>query len=158
MYSLCGQFCPLPEPRALWQVSHATLETKTNFQKSASYELIIETTIPDTGGHQWVELNNKTAHRTHNNTVPWFIPLQSNSQNSHQTRWKNLEGKLALTFSFFVSSSPSLLSSHVLITLLGSPSPNLVVLLNVTKLWGLGLVNLSYRVASQYWQQRHHFI
>ena len=32
------------------------------------------------------ELNNKTAHRTHNNTVSWFIPLQSNSQNSHQTR------------------------------------------------------------------------
>ena len=27
--------------------------------------------------------------------------------------------------------------SHVFITLLGSPSPNLVVLLNVTKLWGV---------------------
>ena len=47
--------------------------------------------------------------------------------------------------SFFVSSSSSLLSSHVLITLFGSPSPNLVVLLNVTKLWGIWLINLSYR-------------
>ena len=46
--------------------------------------------------------------------------------------------------SFFVSSSSSLLSSHVLITLFGSPNPNLVVLLNVTKLWGVWLVNLSY--------------
>ena len=45
---------------------------------------------------------------------------------------------------FLVSSSPSLLSSHVLITLFGNPSPNLVVLLNVTKLWRVGLVNLSY--------------
>ena len=96
------------------------------------------------GGSSKSEYNNKTAHRTHNNTVSWFIPLQSNSQNSHQTRWKNLEGKLALTFPFFVSSSPSLLSSHVLITLFGNPSPNLVVLLNVTKLWRVGLVNLSY--------------
>ena len=26
------------------------------------------------------ELNNNTAHRTHNNTVSWFIPLQSDSQ------------------------------------------------------------------------------
>ena len=32
----------------------------------------------------------------------------------------------------------------MLITLFGSPSPNLVVLLNVTKLWGVGLVKLSY--------------
>ena len=30
-----------------------------------------------------IELNNKTAHRTHNNMVSWFIPLQPNSQNSH---------------------------------------------------------------------------
>ena len=27
-----------------------------------------------------IELNNNTAHRTHNNTVSWFIPLQSDSQ------------------------------------------------------------------------------
>ena len=46
--------------------------------------------------------------------------------------------------SFFVSPCSSLLSSHVLITLFGSPSPNLVVLLNLTKLWGVRLVNLSY--------------
>ena len=26
------------------------------------------------------ELNNNTSHRTHNNTVSWFIPLQSDSQ------------------------------------------------------------------------------
>ena len=32
----------------------------------------------------------------------------------------------------------------MLITLFGSPSPNLVVLLNVTKLWGVGLVKVSY--------------
>ena len=47
-------------------------------------------------------------------------------------------------FLFYVSSRSSLLSTHVLITLFGSPSPNLVVLINVTKLWGVGLVNLSY--------------
>ena len=35
---------------------------------------------------------------------------------------------------FYVSSRSSLLSTHVLITLFGSPSPNLVVLINVTKL------------------------
>ena len=27
-----------------------------------------------------VELNNNTARRTHNNTVSWFIPLQSDLQ------------------------------------------------------------------------------
>ena len=48
-------------------------------------------------------------------------------------------------YTFFDSSRSSLLSSHVLITLFGSPSPNLVVLLNVTKLWVVGLVNLSYK-------------
>ena len=41
----------------------------------------------------------------------------------------------ALCF-FFVSSPPSLLSSHVLITLFGSPTPNLVALLNVTNCEG----------------------
>ena len=75
--------------------------------------------------------------------VSWFIPLQSNSQNSHQTRWKTCKEN-SRSLLFFVSSSSSLLSSHVLITLFGSPSPHLVVRLNVTKLWGVGLVNLSY--------------
>ena len=46
--------------------------------------------------------------------------------------------------SFYDSSRSRLLSTHVLITLFGSPSPNLVVLLNVAKLCGAGLVKLSY--------------
>ena len=59
---------------------------------------------------------------------------------------------------FFDPSSSSLLSTHVLITLFGSPSPNLVVLINVTKLGGVGLVNLSYTtplkiVARNYYNQ-----
>ena len=89
------------------------------------------------------ELNNKTAHRTHNNTVSWFIPLQSNSQNSHQTRWKNLEGKLALTLLF--SSRPVLAYSACTCSL-----PYLEVLLNVTQLWGVGLVKLSYVCIYEY--------
>ena len=101
------------------------------------------------GGSSKSEYNNKTAHRTHNNTVSWFIPLQSNSQNAHQTRWTKPRRKTRAHCTFFwsrpvLTSSPSLLSSHVLITLFGNPSPNLVVLLNVTKLWRVGLVNLSY--------------
>ena len=42
--------------------------------------------------------------------------------------------KIRAHCSFSVSSSSSFLSTHVLITLLGSPSPNFVVLINVTKL------------------------
>ena len=58
---------------------------------------------------------------------------------------------------FYDSSSSSLLSTHVLITLFGSPSPNLVVLLNVTKLWGVGLVKLSYNVNLCSCEARHPF-
>ena len=94
-----------------------------------------------------LELNNNTAHRTHNITVSWFIPLQSDSQTLTK-----LDGKTSKenprSQSVYDSSSSSLLSTHVLITLFGSPSPNLVVLPNVTKLWGVGLVKLSYILSS----------
>ena len=80
-----------------------------------------------------IELNNNTAHRTHNDTVSWFIPPQSDSQSltklDETTSKENSRSQC-----FYDSSSSSLLSTHVLITLFGSPSPNLVVLLNVTKL------------------------
>ena len=89
------------------------------------------------------ELNNNTAHRTHNNTVSWFIPLQSDSQTLTKLDEKTSKENPRSQY-FYDSSSSSLLSTHVLITLFGSPSPNLVVLLNVTKLCGVGLVKLSY--------------
>ena len=80
-----------------------------------------------------LELNNNTAHRTHNNTVSWFIPLQSDSQTltklDEKTSKENSRSQC-----FYNSSRSRLLSTHVLITFFGSPSPNLVVLLNVTKL------------------------
>ena len=57
---------------------------------------------------------------------------------------KNSKENSSSLFLFYVSSRSNLLSTHVLITLFGSPSPNLVVLINVTKLWRVGLVNLSY--------------
>ena len=80
-----------------------------------------------------IELNNNTAHRTHNNTVSWFIPLQSDSQTLTKLDEKTSKENPRSQY-FYHSSSSSLLSTHVLITLFGSPSPNLVVLLNVTKL------------------------
>ena len=46
------------------------------------------------------ELNNNTAHRTHNNMVSWFIPLQSDSQTLTKLDEKNLQGKLALHIFF----------------------------------------------------------
>ena len=79
------------------------------------------------------ELNNNTAHRTHNTTVSWFIPLQSDSQTLTKLDEKTSKENSRSQY-FYDSSSSSLLSTHVLITLFGSPSPNLVVLLNVTKL------------------------
>ena len=79
------------------------------------------------------ELNNNTAHRTHNNMVSWFIPLQSDSQTLTKLNEKTSKENSRSQY-FYDSSSSSLLSTHVLITLFGSPSPNLVVLLNVTKL------------------------
>ena len=90
------------------------------------------------------ELNNNTAHRTHNNTVSWFIPLQSDSQTLTKLDEKTSKEN-SRSPCFYDSSSSSLLSTHVLITLFGSPSPNLVVLFNVTKPWGVGWVNLSYK-------------
>ena len=54
---------------------------------------------------------------------------------------KTLQGKLPLFFSFLFFFVAYL---HLFITLFGSPSPTLVVLLNVSKLWGEGSVNLSY--------------
>ena len=57
---------------------------------------------------------------------------------------KTLQGK---TGTLFLSRPWVLAYSHVFITLFGSPSPNLVVLLNVTTLWGVGSVNLSYIAA-----------
>ena len=79
------------------------------------------------------ELNNNTAHRTHNNRVSWFIPLQSDLQTLTKLDEKTSKENPCSPY-FYDSSSSSLLSTHVLITLFGSPSPNLVVLLNVTKL------------------------
>ena len=55
------------------------------------------------GGSSKSEYNNKTAHRTHNNTVSWFIPLQSNSQNAHQTRWTKPRRKPRAHCTFFWS-------------------------------------------------------
>ena len=79
------------------------------------------------------ELNNNTAHRTHNDTVSWFIPLQSDSQTLTKLDEKTSKEN-SRSPRFYDSSSSSLLSTHVLITFFGIPSPNLVVLLNVTKL------------------------
>ena len=79
------------------------------------------------------ELNNNTAHRTHYNTVSWFIPPQSDSLTLTKLDEKTSKENPHSQY-FYDSSSSSLLSTHVLITLFGSPSPNLVVLLNVTKL------------------------
>jgi len=90
-----------------------------------------------------IELNNNIAHRTHNNTVSWFIPLQSDTQTLRKLDEKTSKENLRSLY-FFDSSCSSLLSTHVLFTLVGSPSPNLVVLINITKLGGVGLVNLSY--------------
>ena len=104
----------------------------------------------------YVELNNNTAHRTHNNTVSWFIPLQSDSQTLTKLDEKTSKENPRSQY-FYDSSSSSLLSTHVLITLFGSPSPNLVVLLNVTKLWGVGLVKLSYNVNLCSCEARHPF-
>ena len=100
-----------------------------------------------------IELNNNTAHRTHNNTVSWFIPLQSDSQTLTKLDEKTSKENPRSQY-FYDSSSSSLLSTHVLITLFGSPSPNLVVLLHVTKLWGVGLVKLSYNI----WKRYHYNI
>ena len=69
-----------------------------------------------------------------------FNPTHKLSRNSMKKNSK----ENSRSPNFFDSSSSSLLSTHVLITLFGSPSPNLVVLINVTKLGGVGLVNLSY--------------
>ena len=90
------------------------------------------------GGSSKSEHNNKTAHKTHNNTVSWFIPLQSNSQNAHQTRWTKPRRKTRAHCTFF-SSRPVLAYSARTCSL-----PYLVVLLNVTQLWEVGLVNPSY--------------
>ena len=95
-----------------------------------------------------IELNNNAAHRTHNNTVSLFIPLQSDSQTLTKLDEKTSKENSRSQY-FYDSSSSSLLSTHVLITLFGSPSPNLVVLLNVTKLWGVGLVKLSYNMSTR---------
>ena len=65
--------------------------------------------------------------------VSWFIPLQSDSQTLTKLDEKTSKENWCSQY-FYDSSSSSLLSTHVLITLFGSPSPNLVVLLNVTEL------------------------
>ena len=57
---------------------------------------------------------------------------------------KTLQGKLAL----FFSSRPVLAYLHVFFTLFDSLNPNLAVLLNVTKLFGVGSVNLSHSALS----------
>ena len=57
---------------------------------------------------------------------------------------KTLQRKLAL-----FSSRPVLAYLYLpdlFIILFGSPSPNLVVLINVTKMWGVGSVNLSNKL------------
>ena len=70
-----------------------------------------------------------------------FNPTHKLSRNS----MKKPQRKTRAHKYFYDSSSSSLLSTHVLITLFGSPSPNLVVLLIVTKLCRVGLVKLSYK-------------
>ena len=47
-----------------------------------------------------IELNSKTAHRTHNNTVLWFILLQSNSQNCHELNEKTSKEDLPSLYFF----------------------------------------------------------
>ena len=49
------------------------------------------------------ELNNKTAHRTHNNTVFWFIPLQSTHKTLTKLDEKTSKENSRSLFSFFVS-------------------------------------------------------
>ena len=65
------------------------------------------------------ELNNNTAHRTHNNTVSWFISFQSDSQTLTKLDEKTSKENSRSLY-FFDSSRSRLLSTHVLITLFGS--------------------------------------
>ena len=115
---------------AKYEISSSLYVVKLDLEMMfAMFEFFVQSGYPSIG----FELNNNTAHRTHNNTVSWFIPLQSDSQTLTKLDEKTSKENPRTQY-FYDSSSSSLLSTHVLITLFGSPSPNLVVLLNVTKL------------------------
>ena len=77
---------------------------------------------------------------THDNTVSWFI-LSERTHNISQYSMKNSTRKTRSLFRLVQFSF-----SHVFIAL-GSPRPNLIVLLKDTKLWGVVSVNLSYTTA-----------